>query len=207
MALTLGRQFANELSTDTVMDGVFKFWVFMAGFLLSAMIWTSTGFGQTALSREQKSFYLFQTLPIDPINHYSGRFMSAFLSTEIFNLALAIVFTIFIKLGIVNGILVFLGLSLGALFATPLSLWIGSNGININWKKPEEVTKGGMKFFITYILSMVFIGLTIGAYVLIINITGSHNIASFVILVVILALTVLASTLAIKAYKKGFYDI
>lgn len=208
MGFTIGKQIVAEIDFNEVLPGFLRFWMFFVGFLLSLILWSSGGFGTNALSREHTSFYLFQTLPISPKDHHMGRFLSTLASTEIFNLALALLYGFLLKLGVLNTILVFLGLTLGSIIATAVGLWMGTTNINTTWKKPEEIAKGGMKFLLIYFASLVFVGLIIGSYVLMMALSGgNHNIASLVLTLMIGLVMYISIHFSYKSYQKGFFDV
>lgn len=208
MVFTMGRQLVAEVDFGEVLPGFLKFWMFFGGFLLSLVLWTSGGFGTNALSREHRSFYLFQSLPISPKDHHMGRFLSAMVATEIFNLTLCIIYGIFIKVGFLNIFLVFLGMTIGSIIANAIGLWMGTTNINTNWKKPEEISKGGMKFLLIYFASLISVGLVIGAYVLMMAISeGNHNIASLVLTLLVGLLMILSLHFSYKSYQHGFFDV
>ena len=203
-----GSEIRNDASSLSFADPEIRFWIFLIGFLLALMIWSNTGFATTALSREHKSFYLFQSLPIDYKKHFRARLLAANLISCAFNLVLTILFILTVKFGTVNGILLFVGMSLGSILANSFALYTGSRNIKTNWTKPEEITKGGVKELLYYFLSMIFIGLIVLLNVLLSKFFASTPYIGWIIISIILvAISVLTIRLALSSYKKGFYDI
>lgn len=121
---------------------------------------------------------------------------------------MSILITIFVGLGIANGILLFLGLSIASLLAAIVGLYTGSKKIIINWTKPEELSKGGLRNFVYYILSLIYVGLLIGLYILLMNISSMGEIFGPILIISIIIVTcLLFYKLALNSYKNGFYDL
>lgn len=208
MGAKMGSQIRKDASSLFFTDPEIRFWIFLIGFLLAVLIWTNGGFANTALSREHKSFYLFQSLPIDYKKHYRARLLAATLISLAFNLVLTILFSLTVKFGTINGILLFLGMGLGSILANSFALYTGSKNIKTNWTKPEEINKGNFKGLLYYLLSMIFVA----ALVFLNSLLGeffasSPYIGWIIICSVILIAIILARKLALSSYKKGFYDI
>lgn len=209
---TLGAKTGSEIRKDvsnfSFADPEIRFWIFLIGFLLALMIWSNSGFANTALSREHKSFYLFQSLPIDYKKHFRARLLAASLISLAFNLILTILFILTVKFGIINGILLFVGMSLGSILANSFALYTGSKNIKTNWTKPEEITKGGVKELLYYFLSMIFIGLIALLNVLLSKaFANTPYIGWIIISILLVVISVITIRLALSSYKKGFYDI
>ena len=203
-----GSQIRKDVSNFSFAAPEIRFWIFLIGFLLALMIWSNSGFANTALSREHKSFYLFQSLPIDYKKHFRARLLAASLISLAFNLVLTILFILTVKFGIFNGILLFVGMGLGSILANSFALYTGSKNIKTNWTKPEEITKGGVKELLYYFLSMMFIGLIALLNVLLSKFFANTPYIGWIIISIILvAISVLTIRLALSSYKKGFYDI
>lgn len=209
---TLGAKTGSEIRKDAsglfFADPEIRFWIFLIGFLLAVMIWANSGFANTALSREHKSFYLFQSLPIDYKKHFKARLIAANLISFAFNLILTILFTLTVKFGTTNGLILFLGMGLGSILANSFALYTGSKNIKINWTKPEEINKGNFKGLLYYFLSLIFIGLLAIINVLLSKLFANAPYIGWIIVSIILVVvTLLSIKLALSSYKKGFYDI
>ena len=209
---TLGAKTGSTIREDakgwTFADPDIKFWIFVIGFLLAVLIWSNSGFANTALSREHKSFYLFQTLPIDYKKHYKGRMMAASLISFAFNLVLTVIFTFTVKFGLTNAIILFLGMSLGTLPSNSFALYTASKNIKTNWNKPEEINKGNFKALLYYLLSMLYTGLIIGINILANKFFTKRPFIAWIIVSIVFLLTIIfARKLALSSYKKGFYDV
>lgn len=209
---TLGAKTGSEIRKDAgslfFADLETRFWIFLIGFLLAVMIWANSGFANTALSREHKSFYLFQTLPIDYKKHFKARLIAANLISFAFNLILTILFTLTVKFGTTNGLILFLGMGLGSILANSFALYTGSKNIKTNWTKPEEINKGNFKGLLYYFLSLIFIGLLAIINVLLSKLFANAPYIGWIIVSIILVVvTLLSIKLALSSYKKGFYDI
>ena len=209
---TLGAKTGSEIRKDAsglfFADPEIRFWIFLIGFLLAVMIWANSGFANTALSREHKSFYLFQSLPIDYKKHFKARLIAANLISFAFNLILTILFTLTVKFGTTNGLILFLGMGLGSILANSFALYTGSKNIKTNWTKPEEINKGNFKGLLYYFLSLIFIGLLAIINVLLSKLFANAPYIGWIIVSIILVVvTLLSIKLALSSYKKGFYDI
>lgn len=171
-------------------------------------IWINGGLANTSLSREGKSFYLIQTLPIDPKSHIKARFASAYLVTCGVNLIIAVVFTFMLKLKILGGLVIFLGLSISAAFATLISLYFGTFMIYTKWKKPQEIQQGGgLKAVGLYLGSLVIMGLLGLMVFAITEATDNIIIGAGVAIIVVLIITFLVYKATLKKYTKGFMDV
>lgn len=208
MGLSVGKSLGSEISKNDLYSLTGRFWSFFAGIIFGILMWMNGGFANSSLSREHKSFYLFQSLPIDPKKHFLARLCSSFILCLPFNLVMSILITIFVGLGIVNGILLFLGLSVASLLAAIVGLYTGSKKIIINWTKPEELSKGGLRNFVYYILSLIYVGLLIGLYILLMNISSMGEILGPILIISLIIVTSLVFyKLALNSYKNGFYDL
>lgn len=208
VTLKIGQDFTSTADFSMIPDGEWKFWIFLIGAILSMLVWVNSGFATNGLSREHTSFYLFQTLPIRPIDHYVARLLSSMTASSVFNLVFTIIIAFALKLNIIDALIAFIGLSVGALLANAAGAYLGTKKINTNWKKPEELSKGGVRYFIYYILSLVLGGAMIALYaVLISRASLGHNFASLILIGLILLLIFIFIKLGIRSYKKGFYDV
>lgn len=208
MGARMGKQISADLGSMAFFDPEIRFWVLVIGFLLSLLIWCNSNITSTALSREHTSFYLFQTLPIDPEKHYLARLLAGFFAFSIFNILLSLIFLYFVRFGISNAILFFLGLSLGSVLASAFGLSLGSKKIITNWNKPEELSKGGVINILYYFLSLIIVALLVGLGVFLTQIFAKNIFIAYAIMIIImLAMTIFVNSRALNAYKKGFYDI
>ena len=208
MTLTLGKDIIADMNLSQENMNIARFWAFFAGFGIGLLTWVNSGFAANDLSREHSSFYLFQTLPIDPKSHYKARFLANFTTSAVFALVLGLILAFGFGFGIEIGFMFIIGQLVSIYLATNLGLYLGSKNINTNWTKPEELSKGGVKGMIYYFLSLIYIGLLVGLYVFIMAITeASFAIAGLVVILIIVATIIPFRKLAIKAYKNGFYDV
>ena len=208
MGARMGKQFSDEMGSMAFFDPEIRFWVLVIGFLLSLLIWCNSNITSTALSREHTSFYLFQTLPIDPKKHYLARLLAGFFAFSIFNILLSLIFLYFVRFGISNAILFFLGLSLGSVLASAFGLSLGSKKIITNWNKPEELSKGGVINILYYFLSLIIVARMVGLGVFLTQIFAKNIFIAYAIMIIImLAMIMFVNSRALNAYKKGFYDI
>ena len=207
LGFTTFRNLIKDMADSNISDPEMRFWIFLIGFLLGLLMWINSGMATASLSREHKSFYLFQTLPIDPKSHFKARFFSSILVMGAFNFLLSIVYSLALYLGVKNGGLFFLGMMLSSITAGFEGLYLGSKNIKTNWNKPEELSKGGLKNFLYYLLSLVFVALLIGCLVFLKNKTGNFIVGAIVDLIIIIVSTGILAKLAIKSYKNGFYDV
>ena len=104
--------------------------------------------------------------------------------------------------------MIFLGLSLSALSANIVGLLLSTIGINTSWQNPKELMQGGMKFFIYYIISFVVIIALVILTVALMNVTdGKVLIGIGVPVIIVIILTAIFYSLALRRYKKGFMDV
>ncbi|WP_297689812.1 hypothetical protein [uncultured Anaerococcus sp.] len=208
MGFTTGRNLIEDVDPTLFQSSMTSLICFAAAFALSLLIWTNGNPATTSLSREGKSFYLIQTLPIDPKSHMLARFTSSYVVISIFNLILATAYGLILSLGLINSLLFFLGLSLGGAFATMISLYFGTFVVNTNWKKPQEVQQANpVKSIIFYLGSLLVTGLLVGGFFLIEGLTGSMVIAVGLIILVLAIIVGLIYMACLKKYKKGFMDV
>ena len=186
----------------------FLLFAFLISLGVGLFIWINGGLANTSLSREGKSFYLIQTLPIDPKSHIKARFTSAYLVTCGVNLIIAIVFTFMLKLKILGGLVIFLGLSISAAFATLISLYFGTFMIYTKWKKPQEIQQGGgLKAVLLYLGSLVIMGLLGLMVFAITEATDNIIIGAGAAILAVLVITFLVYRACLKKYTKGFMDV
>ena len=208
MGIRMGGQLASDIKTLSSFDPSIIFWLITGGFALAILIWGNSTITSTTLSREHKSFYLFQTLPIDPANHYRARLLSGFTVSSLFNIALVVIIVFSMGLGPSYGLIILLGLSLGTLAASAYGLLLGTKRIITNWNKPEELNKGGAINILYYFITLAIVAILVGLGVFLTMMLGDKIVLAIgIMLVIILALTGLINNMAKKAYLKGFYDI
>ena len=186
----------------------FLLFAFLISLGVGLFIWINGGLANTSLSREGKSFYLIQTLPIDPKSHMRARFAAAYVVACGINLILALAFTLILKLTILGGLVIFLGLSLTCAFATMISLYFGTFMVYTQWKKPQEIQQsGGLKAVLLYLGSLVIMGL-LGLMVFIITeATDNIMIGAGVAFLAVVIITFLIYRACLKKYTKGFMDV
>jgi hypothetical protein len=208
MSFNIGKDIISDMGNRPDLN-TFRFWMFLAGYSLGILIWINSGFASNDLSREHSSFYLFQTLPINPRSHYRARFLTNFLASSIFSLILSIIAAIALKTEIIGALAFFIGQELAIILATNMGLYMGSKNIKTNWNKPEELSKSGIQGAIFYFAGLIYVAIIILLYIFVTNEYGQrYNIlASIIDLIIIFATIIPFRQLAIKAYKKGFYDI
>lgn len=208
LGFTTGKNLLEEVDPAMMQSSMAGLISFVVAFGVSLMIWTNGNPATTSLSREGKSFYLIQTLPIDPKSHLLARFSSSIAVTSIFNVILAIAYGIFLDLGILNSLLFFLGLGIGGAFATMISLYFGTFVVNTKWKKPQEIQQSNpVKSIVFYLGSLLVLGLLVGGFFLIKELTGSMIIPAVIIFIVLSLIVGLIYMACLKKYKKGFMDV
>lgn len=181
---------------------------FLISLGVGLFIWINGGLANTALSREGKSFYLIQTLPIDPKSHMRARFAASYLVACGINLILAIAFTLILKLTILGCLVIFLGLCLTGAFATMISLYFGTFMVYTQWKKPQEIQQGGgLKAVLLYLGSLVVMGLLGFMVFAITEATDNIMIGASVAFITVLIITFLIYRATLKKYTKGFMDV
>ena len=186
----------------------FLLFAFLISLAVGIFIWINGGIANTSLSREGRSFYLIQTLPIDPKSHMRARFFSAYLIACGVNLIVALAFTFMLKLKILGGLVIFLGLSISAAFATLISLYFGTFMIYTQWKRPQDIQRGGgLKAVGLYIGSLIVMGLLGFLVFIITEATDNIIIGAGAAAVVVLIITFLVYRACLKKYTKGFMDV
>ena len=186
----------------------FLLFAFLISLGVGLFIWINGGLANTSLSREGKSFYLIQTLPIDPKSHMRARFAAAYVVACGINLILALAFTLILKLTILGGLVIFLGLSLTCAFATMISLYFGTFMVYTQWKKPQEIQQGGgLKAVLLYLGSLVIMGLMGLMVFAITELTDNIIIGAGVAFLAVLIITFLIYRATLKKYTKGFMDV
>src|SRR5699024_627849 len=96
MGFGQGKVIMKEVGID-FSSPEFLLTVFLISLALGLFIWINGGIANTSLSREGKSFYHFQTMPIDPKTHMRARFLSSYLLVLIVNIVIAIAYMVIFK--------------------------------------------------------------------------------------------------------------
>lgn len=201
---TIIRDFGKELEINPQAS----IYVFAIALAAGLIIWINGNLTSSCLSREGKGFYLIQSLPIEAKSHLRARLISAMLVSSLINLIISLVVGISLKLGLVNILMIMIGLSLSALASNIVGLAMSTVGINTTWKNPKELAQGGIRAIIYYILSMVLVIILIGIFIFLMNITNDNLLMSLIVPVILLAiLTTIFYMIALKRYKKGFFDV
>lgn len=207
MGFVQARTAMEESGVDPASPELLLF-AFLISLGVGLFIWLNGGLANTALSREGKSFYLIQTLPIDPKSHMRARFAAAYVVACGINLILALAYTFLLKLTILGGLVIFVGLSLTCAFATMVSLYFGTFMVYTQWKKPQEIQQsGGLKavgIYLGSLLVMGLLGLTVFA---ITELTDNILIGAGTGLLVVLIIVFLVYRATLKKYTKGFMDV
>ena len=186
----------------------FLLFAFLISLAVGIFIWVNGGIANTSLSREGRSFYLIQTMPIDPKSHMRARFLSAYLIACGVNLIVALAFTFMMKLKILAGLVIFLGLSISGAFATLVSLYFGTFMIYTQWKRPQDIQRGGgLKAVGLYIGSLVLMGLIGFMIYIITEVTDNILFGAGAAFIVVLIITFLVYRACLKKYTKGFMDV
>ncbi|WP_308652626.1 hypothetical protein [uncultured Anaerococcus sp.] len=199
---------AMEESGASPTSPEFLLFAFLISLGVGLFIWINGGLANTALSREGKSFYLIQTLPINPKSHMRARFAASYLVSCGINLILAIAFTLILKLTILGGLVIFLGLCLTGAFATMISLYFGTFMVYTQWKKPQEIQQGGgLKAVLIYLGSLVIMGLLGLMVFAITEATDNIMIGAGTAFLAVLIISFLVYKACLKKYTKGFMDV
>ena len=199
---------AMEESGASPTSPEFLLFAFLISLGVGLFIWINGGLANTALSREGKSFYLIQTLPIDPKSHMRARFAASYLVSCGINLILAIAFTLILKLTILGGLVIFLGLCLTGAFATMISLYFGTFMVYTQWKKPQAIQQGGgLKAVLIYLGSLVIMGLLGLMVFAITEATDNIMIGAGTAFLAVLIISFLVYKACLKKYTKGFMDV
>ena len=206
--LTQGRDIVADIGYENIFSPVAKFYIFAIAFAAGLMIWINGAPTSNSLSREGKGFFLIQTLPVDPKSHMKARLLSAMAIACPINLIMTLIIGVSQKLGFVNSLMIFLGLSLAALSANIVGLLLSTIGINTTWQNPKELMQGGARFIIYYIISFVVIIALVILTVVLMNVSGGKVLIGIgVPVLIVIALTAIFYGLALKRYKKGFMDV
>ena len=174
----------------------------MASFLFSNNI---TAF--SSLSREGKSFYLIQTLPIDPSSNFMGRFIGLYMINFIASILVSLVSAIVLKLSPAQEVLFFVGMAIGSVFSVFYGLYWGTKKIYTKWTKPAEINKTGLigivMFLVSILINVAIYGLAFGIY----KVSESITLAIMEVVVGLIVASVLFYLFGVERYKKGFMDV
>ena len=208
MSFSVGKQILTEMDKSMLYAPWTRIMCLAGAFPFGLIVWINGSTATNALSREGKGFYLFQTMPIDYKSHMRARFMAAMTVATITNLVLALLVGYFLGLGLVNSLCIFGGVFVASLSATIVGVCFSTLGIKTDWKNPKDLSQGNLKFLGFYFLSMIFIGLLVGLFILLAKLTeGNVIIASLGCYCLILGLSLIFYLLARRKYKKGFFDV
>lgn len=208
MAIGQKNTIMNDFGKELEINPQASVYVFAIALAIGLIIWINGNLTSSCLSREGKGFYLIQSLPIDAKSHLRARLISAMLVSSLINLIISLVVGIILKLGLVNILMIMIGLSLSALASNIVGLLMSTVGINTSWKNPKELAQGGIRAIIYYIISMVFVIILIGIFILLMNITNENLLISLIVPMILLAiLTMIFYIIALGRYKNGFMDV
>ena len=180
MAIGQKNTIMNDFGKELEINPQASVYVFAIALAIGLIIWINGNLTSSCLSREGKGFYLIQSLPIDAKSHLRARLISAMLVSSLINLIISLVVGITLKLGLVNILMIMIGLSLSALASNIVGLLMSTVGINTSWKDPKELAQGGIRAIIYYIISMVFVIILVGVFILLMNITKENLLISLI---------------------------
>lgn len=207
MSFTTGRQIVKDIDPNSLNTAYARLMTFGASFLMGVLIWVNGSTASTSLSREGKGFYIFQTMPIDPKSHMRARLLSAMTVSTVINLIMALVVGFLIKIGFVNTLMIFLGLSLASFVSNIVGVYLASININTNWKTPKDLLQGGAKTIGFYFGSMIVVGIILGLFILILSLTeGNIYLASGACIILVGVITFIFYRLARSKFRGGFLD-
>lgn len=207
MSFTTGRQAIKDLDPNSLYTSYARLIILGGSFLMGILVWVNGSTASLSLSREGRSFYLFQTMPIDPKSHMRARLASAMTVSTVINLIMALVVGFLIKIGFVNTLMIFLGLSLASFVSNIVGVYLASININTNWKTPKDLLQGGAKTIGFYFGSMIVVGIILGLFILILSLTeGNIYLASGVDIILVGVITFIFYRLARTKFRGGFLD-
>lgn len=207
MSFTTGRQIIKDVDPNSLNTAYARLMTFGGSFLMGVLIWVNGSTASTSLSREGKGFYIFQTMPIDPKSHMRARLTSAMTVATVVNLVMALVVGFLIKIGFVNSLMIFLGLSLASFVSNMVGVYLASININTNWKTPKDLLQGGVKTIGFYFGSMIVVGILLGLFILILSLTdGNIYLASVVDIILVGVIAFIFYRLARAKFRRGFLD-
>lgn len=195
----------NKLNILNKSDFNLIFLVF--GMAFSQFIFSTSVSAFSSLSREGKSFYLTQTLPIDPESNLLGRFVANYVINFISTLIIVIVSTLLIKINLIQALLLFIGMVVTGVYPVFFSLYWGSKKINISWVKPQELQRTGVYGLLMGVVSIVINAAIYGVSFLAYWLSNSLLPAALMLLLGSIIASVLFYLLTLERYKKGFFDV
>ncbi|WP_276881809.1 hypothetical protein [Anaerococcus tetradius] len=208
MAIGQKNTIMNDFGKELEINPQASVYVFAIALAIGLIIWINGNLTSSCLSREGKGFYLIQSLPIDAKSHLRARLISAMLVSSLINLIISLVVGITLKLGLVNILMIMIGLSLSALASNIVGLLMSTVGINTSWKNPKELAQGGIRAIIYYIISMVFVIILVGVFILLMNITKGNLLISLIVpMLILVILTLIFYIIALGRYENGFMDV
>ncbi|WP_276880832.1 hypothetical protein [Anaerococcus tetradius] len=208
MAIGQKNTIINDFGKELEINPQASVYVFAIALAIGLIIWINGNLTSSCLSREGKGFYLIQSLPIDAKSHLRARLISAMLVSSLINLIISLVVGITLKLGLVNILMIMIGLSLSALASNIVGLLMSTVGINTSWKNPKELAQGGIRAIIYYIISMVFVIILVGVFILLMNITKGNLLISLIVpMLILVILTLIFYIIALGRYENGFMDV
>ncbi len=207
LGFSTGRNIVKEVDPIELQSSITRIILLAGSMAMGLIIWINGSSGSSALSREGKAFYLFQTLPIDYKAHYRARVAASSLVTIGFSLIISLVIGIILKLGSINTLMIFIGLTLSGILSSIISVYIGSLSVKTRWEKPQEIMQGRGLAFAFYIGSIVLIVGLIFLFGFLSNMTNSPIIAMGVDLAIVLIISLIFLKLGLGKYKKGFMDV
>lgn len=207
MSFTTGRQIIKDVDPNSLNTAYARLMIIGGTFLMGVLIWVNGSTASTSLSREGKGFYIFQTMPIDPKSHMRARLASAMTVSSVVNLIMALVVGFLIKIGFVNSLMIFLGLSLASFVSNMVGVYLASININTNWKTPKDLLQGGVKTIGFYFGSMIIVGILLAIFIIIMSLTeGNIYLASGACIILVGVITFIFYSLAKKKFRGGFLD-
>lgn len=127
--------------------------------------------------------------------------------STVINLIMALVVGFLIKIGFVNTLMIFLGLSLASFVSNIVGVYLSSININTNWKTPKDLLQGGAKTIGFYFGSMIVVGIILGLFILILSLTeGNIYLASGACIILVGVITFIFYRLARAKFRGGFLD-
>lgn len=180
---------------------------FGGGLLIASFLFSNNVTSFTSLSREGKSFYLTQTLPIDPSSNLMGRFLGLYAINFLAGFMLTVVFAIVLDLSLIQSLAFLVGISLGAVFSVFFGLFWGTKKIYTSWTKPAEMNKTGgigfLMFFVSIIINAAIYGLAFGIY----KLSYSITLAMVELIIGIVIASVIYYLFGVERYRQGFFDV
>lgn len=201
------QEMPNQAIGQYLSQAEYIFVLLAFGLLMGQFVYGNNVLPFTSLSREGKSFYISQTLPIEASSNILGRALAILLIDLISTALMSLAFLFIFKLSFLQAFAIFLGMMISATYISFYGLYRGSKKIDIHRQKPQEVTKTGIYgVFMTLLSLVIFVvicALSFGLYYLSENLIASIGLALLLILIAALFFYLLGE----KSYEKGFMDI